>query len=234
MSKPTKKAPATPAKKPPRAGSPRKTPLEEAARELAAAWGSTLVVAVASVADLEAGASAAPKKESPLARAARLANLALERAVLPKIAGEKRWGGALSFAALEATTKAPPGPRVGLYEVVASEWAGSARGTPPGEASPYAAWRAVGAQRFRHFLLDAMIANEEGEVGEPSFLEREDVRELERLFFEALGDKAPRCVLAADLARGALPDALDFDKAFVAVGEARVAAAWLYLSRLWG
>jgi hypothetical protein len=229
--------------KPTKMGSKSKAPphltaeraLHKAVSAIVASWGATVVAAAVDIADLEAGAPhGAPAKETPLQRAARLANRAMPRAVLPRTVDDARWGARLAFAELPSATRAPPGPKTKLYEIIAGEWAGYARGTPPGEPSPYAAWRAVDADRFRAFFIDAMIANEDGEVGAPDFVERDDVRAVERHFFAALGEAPERCVLAADVARGTLPDGLDFDKAFVAVGRTRVAAVWMYLGRLWG
>jgi hypothetical protein len=229
--------------KPPKTGSKTQAPRHQAAARalrktvgaVAASWGATVFAAAVDIADLEAGAPHdAPTRAAALKRAARLANLAMRRAVLPKTVGEARRGGRLAFAELPATTRAPPGPKTKRYEIVAGEWAGRAPGTPPGEPSPYAAWRAVDRDRFRPSFIDAMIANEDGEVGEPDFVERDDVRAVGRRFFAALGEPPERCVLAADVARGSLPDGLDFDKAFVAVGGTRVAALWMYLGRVWG
>jgi hypothetical protein len=212
--------------------------LREAVRTIGASWyPRPVVVSVVDVVELEfdaGAAAAAPRGEAPHQRASRLANLAMRRAVLPETAGEAMWRQRLAFAELPATTEPPA---LGLFEIVASEWAGAARPAPLGEVSPYAAWCLVDANRFRPFFIDAMIQNDEtGEVGVKEFVEREDVLTVEHEFFAALGeDEAPPlCVLAADLARGSLPDVLDFDKAFVAVGSGRVAAMWIYMGRIWG
>lgn len=199
----------------------------------AAGWNPRMRVAAL---DLGDGGGALPGEDA-LARAARVANETMARAVLPAVGGEATWGGRLAFAELPVRREAPP---PGAMEVVVSEWAGSARPAAAAEAeSEHAAWRPVEAARFAGFAADAMVHNaEDGSVGDETFAGRDEVREVARLFFAALAEgkdgAEPVCVLAGDVARGSLPDALDFDKAFVAVGRRRAVAAWLYMGRLWG
>lgn len=215
-------------------------------------WNATVVHVTGPISELdldEPDSSAAATKSASsassdkaanaeLVHAARVANAVVTQRLQAQIDAAKPLS---TQVMLHSAPLAPAGEQLGEdedspYSVVVNEWQGSSSFKYGPRPQTWAKWIQVGVDTFPVFFVDAMVQSEEGEVGTADFVGREDVVQAHDVLLQAvLGEvDEPVCLVAGDLAYGSVPDALDFDKAFVAVGKEHYVGVWLYIGRLFG